>query len=512
LPKGATRATLTGSLPNLKKDDVLIFIEERNPENGNTADADISHRHAVLLTKVTPSNDPLFLDTKTSTPIPVTEIEWMAADALPFPLCIALVEVPEDEKDKGAAETQPVSAALGNIVLADHGRTIKADNVHPEPFGRHSRCRLEDTDITHSVNFSFEDDEERKSAATVYGDMAAAELLVQDVRKALPAVMLKDADESWQPQRDLLGSDRFAPEFVVEMEDDGRAYIRFGDGIYGKVPAEDTEFAPTYRIGNGSSGNIGAEGINHAVTRDSGITVVWNPLPARGGTDAESIEEVRQYAPQAFRTQERAVTEADYADVAQRHPEVQKAVATRRWTGSWYTMFLTIDRKGGFDVDDAFEAELVEFLDKYRLAGQDLEIDGPSYVPLYISFAVCVEPGYFCSDVEEALLEIFSSTDLPDGRRGFFHPDNFTFGQRVYLSEFLAKAMQVPGVRWVDTEAIDSQTKNPTGNCFQRWGEPAHGELEQGWIDIGRLEIARLDNDPNAPENGKLEFIMEGGL
>ncbi len=512
LPKGATRATLTGSLPDLKKDDVLIFIEERNPENGNTADADIAHRYAVRLTRVTPSNDPLFLDATTSTPIPVTEIEWMAADALPFPLCVALVEIPEEEQDKGSAKTQPVSAALGNIVLADHGRTVEADTVYPTEHGSYSRCRLEDTDITQSVAFSFEDDEERKSASAVYGDLAASELLSQDVQKALPAVMLEDEDESWRPQRDLLNSDRFAPEFVVEIEYDGRAWLRFGDGIYGKLPDEDTEFAPTYRVGNGASGNIGAEGISHVVTSDDGITAVWNPLPAQGGTDAESIDEVRQYAPQAFRTQERAVTEADYAEVAQRHPEVQKAVATRRWTGSWHTMFLTIDRRGGFDVDNDFEAELVDFLDKYRLASQDLEIDGPSYVPLEISFGVCVEPGYFRSDIKEAMLEKFSGRDLPDGSRGFFHPDNFTFGQRVYLSEFIAQAMQVPGVRWVNTEAVDSQTKKPTGNCFKRWGQLPHGELQQGWIDIGRLEIARLDNDPNAPENGKLEFVMEGGL
>lgn len=33
-----------------------------------------------------------------------------------------------------------------------------------------------------------------------------------------------------------------------------------------------------------------------------------------------------------------------------------------------------------------------------------------------------------------------------------------------------------------------------------------------GEIDFSRLEIARLDNDPNAPENGKIEFFMEGGL
>ncbi len=45
--------------------------------------------------------------------------------------------------------------------------------------------------------------------------------------------------------------------------------------------------------------------------------------------------------------QERAVTEEDYTTVLKRHPEVQKAVAIFRWTGSWYTVFVTIDRLGG---------------------------------------------------------------------------------------------------------------------------------------------------------------------
>ena len=78
--------------------------------------------------------------------------------------------------------------------------------------------------------------------------------------------------------------------------------------------------------------------------------------PAQGGRDPEALEDVRQYAPQAFRRQERAVTAADYGMVSERHSEVQRAVATRRWTGSWYTMFVAVDRTGGRAIDPAFEA------------------------------------------------------------------------------------------------------------------------------------------------------------
>src|SRR5262249_43073036 len=159
---------------------------------------------------------------------------------------------------------------------------------------------------------------------------------------------------------------------------------------------------------------------------------------------------VQLYAPQAFRTAERAVTEADYAAVAERHPEVQKAAATRRWTGSWYTMFVTVDRRRGLPVDAAFEASLRDYLERFRLAGYDVEIEGPVFVPLELAMTVCVAPGYFRANVKQALLETFAAGTRPGGQRGFFDPDNFTFGQPVYLSQIVAATMQVPGVDWVE--------------------------------------------------------------
>ena len=89
------------------------------------------------------------------------------------------------------------------------------------------------------------------------------------------------------------------------------------------------------------------------------------------------MQQVRLDAPQAFRAQERAVTEADYAAAAQRHSGVQRAACTRRWTGMFHTMFITVDRRGGRPVTPEFEQELREFLERFRMAGYDLEIDGP---------------------------------------------------------------------------------------------------------------------------------------
>lgn len=149
-----------------------------------------------------------------------------------------------------------------------------------------------------------------------------------------------------------------------------------------------------------------------------------------------------------------------------------------------------------------FESELRAFLERFRMAGYDLEIDGPRYVSLDVALNVCVASGYRRSDVKRALLQTFGSGDIGDGTRGFFHPDNFTFGQAVYLSQIIARAMQVVGVQSVDVP----------NDGFKRFGQAPHGEIEAGILPIHRLEIARADNDPSLPENGRIGFVMKGGV
>ena len=120
-------------------------------------------------------------------------------------------------------------------------------------------------------------------------------------------------------------------------------------------------------------------------------------------------------------------------------------------------------------------------------------------MPLDIELHVCTRPGYFAADVERRLLE----RSAPSGcrrRTGFFHPDRFTFGQPVYLSAIIAAAMAVPGVAYV------------TPVRFQRLGRNPASEIASGRIPMARLEIARLDNDPNAPENGRLRFDVDTEL
>jgi predicted phage baseplate assembly protein len=441
-----------------------------------------------------------------------------------------------------------ISGALGNVVLVDHGRSVEDDfgrraqadatlGVVPRPTLKRApaeasrracdhveredvpvrfRPRLVEGPVTHGFDLA----ELLKQPLLLGGEpndewVPASALLERDPWEALPLIgslvgTFDGKPTSWKPQRDLLASDADDAHFVVETEEDGSAFLRFGDGTHGRRPQAGTgtgptskpgaEFEATYRVGNGAAGNVGAESIAHVVTTMTGVFAkVTNPLPARGGVDPEPLEAARRDAPEAFRTQERAVTAADYAAAAERRPEVQRAAATFRWTGSWYTVFVTADRVGGAPVDAPFERRLRRHLERFRMAGYDLEVDGPRFVPLDIALHVCVLPGYFRSEVLRAVLAELGTAVLPDGRLGLFHPDNFSFDQAVYLSRVIAAAQAVEGV-----EAV-SATR------FTRLADPSDAGIEEGFLRMGRLEIAQLANDPSFRERGRLLVSAGGG-
>jgi predicted phage baseplate assembly protein len=271
-------------------------------------------------------------------------------------------------------------------------------------------------------------------------------------------------------------------------------------------------FRAVYRIGNGGAGNVGAEALSHVALSPVGnvFTTVRNPLAAGGGVDPETIAEVQQWAPQALRAEQfRAVTEADYAAVARRLPQVQSAVAGFRWTGSWYTVFVGVQPSSTTDLvlkpngvtllTDSLRQTVFDFLTSYRQTGYDLEIRPPQFLPLEIDLSICTAPGYFRGDVEQAVFNALSSHILPEGTHGFFFPGNWVFGQSLYLSQLYAAVEAVQGVDSLEV------------TVFRQFGQPDNGELAKGVIMAGPWQIVQLDNDPNFEEHGVLKLTMLGG-
>ena len=344
-------------------------------------------------------------------------------------------------------------------------------------------------------------------AQSIDPTLAASDLMNLDPSTAIPGITLSgtlnNVTSTWTPLQNLLASGAEDTNFVVEVEADNTATLRFGDDTNGLTPPTGTDFTTIWRVGNGAAGNVGAESLTYLAAGDNRITRCSNPMPASGGTDPETNAQIARRAPQQFLTQERAITMPDYVTAAESNPLVRNAVATQRWTGSWYTVFIAAEpqpssQTGGAQTGGTLTAaqqkSVTTTVNSFRLAGEDLQLDSPQYVSLEIALTICVDPDYFNLDVQQALNQVLGS-----GTGGFFNPDNFTFGQNVYLSPIYAAARSVPGVNTV------------TATTFSIQGVTDNTYLANGEIPLEPLQIARLENDPSFPDHGQLTLNMEGG-
>jgi hypothetical protein len=551
IAKGTTEAFLygiagpgggeTAYAPALKAGDFLLLEEVRSPVTMLEADRDASRRIVVQLIKAETAEDKVYTDavpggtlTPRSAPgdpvLPLQHVVWRDEDALPFTLCISAVTTQNITVDQ-------VSVARGNVAAVDHGRTVKKDTAVdtdelalPAPGALRwdlPSMVLPTGPLTH-----------QPTPLTPTYDSEGRPLLGRydlsgDADQAMPAVVLlmtieSEPEEAWMPVAHLLDSGPFDTQFVAEVDNDGSAKLRFGDDYYGRKPADVTRVRARYRIGNGRGGNIGAGALVHMVTPDPGdpldpndpgnmllrlatVESVYQPLAAKLGADPQTIEEVRQLAPEAFRAiQFRAVTEQDWHDVAMRNPAIAAAKASFHWTGSWYTVFIAINPArvedlvqlpgGGLALTDAFQQSITAYLTRFKLAGYDLQVRAATYVPLEIDITLCIAPGHFRGDVEEAVARVLSNQAYGDGTHGFFYLPEFDFGEPIYLSRLYEAIGQVEGL------------ESATVTTFKRFWEAAGDELTSGVIGIGAFEIPRLDNDRNRPEDGVLRFNAVGGL
>jgi hypothetical protein len=522
-------------LLNLQPCDIILFEEVKGPKTGSIADADPSHRHAVRLTKAGMTQDPL-------TGKLLWEIEWSKEDALPFPLCISSI------KKGDCSLISDVSVVRGNVLWVDHGETIltsKDDVLGPVPSepvladcgndciprestnipGRFGPP-LPKADLTFSQPLLPCRSKEQICSPKPKLTPASA-LLKQDVKLAMPQVWLREVrlesdqlvqvdQPVWEARLDLLSSDAEDTHFVVEMEDDRRARLRFGNNELGRFPDADTLFQAVYRVGNGSVGNVGADSITRIVFRNNlpnGAEItVRNPLPAMGGVNPEPVAEAKLFAPYAFRkTLQRAITADDYAQIVMRDfaGKVQRAAAKLLWTGSWYEVLVAIDPEGTEETDPELLCEIRHHLYRYQRIGHDVIVAQATYVPLDIAMTVCVLPHYLRGHVNAALLEVFSNRISSDGSKGFFHPDNLSFGENIYLSKLVAAAQAVEGVESVVVTKLRRFSVNSADSL------PSSSETDEalisGLIKLGSFEVAQLDNDPSFPENGRFILDMRGG-
>lgn len=245
----------------------------------------------------------------------------------------------------------------------------------------------------------------------------------------------------WTRVRDFLLVRDSDLVFTAETDDQGVTYVTFGDGTNGALPATGIKLTAAYRTGGGSYGNIPQGSIIDLADALPGV-VVAGSAPMAGGADEEPIDQVRENAPRLFRTQGRAVSAQDYADLALAVAGVADARAVVR-SSSAVTIYV-IGPNNILPSEGQRDA-VAQYVQERALSGVVVNVVNGSLIPVNIGATtlpvlLSVLPRYRRDTVklatQRAIQEVFT-------------PPETTFASRISISHLYRAIQEVPGVDWV---------------------------------------------------------------
>jgi predicted phage baseplate assembly protein len=227
------------------------------------------------------------------------------------------------------------------------------------------------------------------------------------------------------------------PDYYVQVDENGVAWVVFGDGVYGRRPTPGAaNVRATYRVGGGAVGNVGSNAIIDKKTAIPGLNAVANPLPAVGGADGESIEHAVSFGPLSFRSSGRAVTLNDYVALAQQAGGVAKVRAQTSGFNR-VDLYVAPEGQGAGPAPDDLKRRLVAFFADKRMVGTEVFIRDPTLVPIDIAASVIVAHNH-----DPTAVQIQSSNAIAQ----LVAFANVDFGQDLFLSKVYEALEALDGV------------------------------------------------------------------
>jgi len=437
-------------------------------------------------------------------------VNWVEADALARRYCFSTqcaLALPDDR----------VSLFHGNLVAISHGRPHR------------TLLRPPGSDLAAANPDAFRYTDEAYYAFTRRGVLATlphAPLAYLDVTapgarpdgitppRSTLLVRVSGFADPWAEQSDLIESRPEQEHFIVETDESRTSRLRFGWGLNGRALAPDATVRCLYQVGDGLDGNVGCDAITgFAPAALPPGSRVWNPFDVGNGRAPEPVAEILRKVPEAYRRRQlRAVTLADYAQRAEQLAGVARAHASYAWTGSWRTVRVAIDPRDRNVLDETLRRRIADSLEAVRLIGEDIEVRPARYVPLDIFLRLCAHPDYWPEHLRRALELEFSAGHTADGRRGFFHPDAWTFGQPLHLSQLVGRAMAVTGVGrvlLVSVRRLHGSSGPSLATITVAPGDVPLPIVEK--LAVRPMEIIQVLNDPSHLDTGRLNFEILGG-
>jgi hypothetical protein len=268
----------------------------------------------------------------------------------------------------------------------------------------------------------------------------------------------------WNQQSSFVNSTNLSTDFVLRPELNGTITVLFGNGVFGAYPLLGQTVIVNYVQSLGLAGNIFTNGtittINSPLyyagtnTPVSNITVT-NTGSFIGGANSETIEEIRQNAPNVFATGDRAVTKADFIALIENYSPGCNVVVygENDITPPNYNMFNqvricmvisntnpppnpNISGWGGPSV--TFESNLTAYLYSKSLITVRYSFLPPTIVSVIPEMTVRVNPTAAITSVQ-GLVEQAVQNEFVLGT-------TTSLGQNIYQSDIIDAVENVPGV------------------------------------------------------------------
>lgn len=219
------------------------------------------------------------------------------------------------------------AALAGDVVIAAGDRALTAEVVDPIAFQALDTVTLPAGATSLTITVENSDNAEETFSSTGLPNQAKA---LASVPYLDDSAVVVDALGSFTQVANFLGSTSGDRHFVVEVDQNERANVLFGNGVNGAVPVGDVTIF--YKTGGGAAGNVPATAIKRlektytdTLGNPANFTVT-NPAAASGGAPRTSNEEIRERAPEQVRAEGRSIAREDFVINARRLPQVARAL------------------------------------------------------------------------------------------------------------------------------------------------------------------------------------------
>lgn len=238
--------------------------------------------------------------------------------------------------------------------------------------------------------------------------------------------------------------------YTTYLDSTGLTWVQFGDNVNGAIPVSGGTITATYRVGQGSAGNVSAGSVGTFLTPITGVATqlvsnVYQSTAMTGGTDPETNDQIRANAPAAFTTIQRAVSLADFESIAENVPGITTVSAVALHSTSVTLYLMGNNNQPASSIQQA--SVLAAFTGK-TLAGVTVSTAAPTLVAVDVTASIQVLPSYSNSGV---LASVESSLNA------MLSNPNTAFGQLLTVGGIYGTILGVAGVAYAVVTIISRE-------------------------------------------------------